>query len=100
MTVDDVLHQREPQPRAPLLAAGGRIHPVEALRQTREMLGGNPWPIVANRELDGRSSALARIEASDLNLNPPSARAILDGVLDDVLGHAHQFIRVPKDPAS
>ena len=50
MAVDDVLDDRQPQPRAAHRARPPAIHPVETLGQPRQMLGGDAVPIIADRE--------------------------------------------------
>ena len=63
------------------------------------MFGGDARAMVADRELDCRLSALDRIEPPELDLDRAPALTVLDGVLDDVLGHAQKFILVTENPA-
>src|SRR5262245_61871790 len=39
---DDVLHDREPEAGPALVAAAPLVHPVEALEDPRQVLGGDP----------------------------------------------------------
>ena len=98
MPIDDVLHDRKAEPRPALLTACRQVHAVKALRQARQMFGGDAGAIVANRELDRLHSAFDRIELSEFDLDLLSALTVFDGILDDVLGHPHQFVPITENP--
>src|SRR5205823_3724126 len=96
MPVDDVLHEGEAQPCPALLAAGRGVDAVEALRQPREMLGGDAGATVADRELEGALRRADPVARDDPDLDPSSfsSSAVLDRVLDDVLDHADKLVAV------
>src|SRR5690242_7512123 len=51
MPLQHVLHDGEPETRAAAVAASGAVHPVETLREPRDVLGGDADPGVADAEL-------------------------------------------------
>ena len=51
--LDEVLHDREPEPCAAVLARATRIDPVEALEEPRQVRGVDAWAVVAHRHRHG-----------------------------------------------
>src|SRR3712207_3191686 len=98
VAVHDVLDDREPEPRPSLLTARRRVHTVEALGQARQRLRRNAGAVSAHREFYGGLAALRSLQTLQLNLNLAPALTILDGILDDVLGHTHEFILIAQNP--
>ena len=100
---DDVLHQRKPQARPTLGAALSGIDPVEALRQTRQVLGRDAVPVIAHFRT-GPDPLLRRTSISTRRhrrIPPPAwVHAIFDGVLDEVFGDPHEFVPIAgnEDP--
>ncbi len=49
---DQLLDEREPDPRALVAAAARALHAVEAIEDPRQLVGGDPDPRVRHRQLD------------------------------------------------
>src|ERR1043166_3390594 len=78
-----VLHNREPEPGAALLARARLVDPVEALEHAREVGGGDAGPGVAH--LAPRAPVALAHGHGDL-----AALGVLDRVVEEVREHLHQ----------
>src|SRR5215213_9898197 len=86
--VDDVLDDREAEACPSLLAAFRHVDTVEALREARQVLGGDARPVIAHRQLG------LVIPARESHFDPLAALSVFYGVLDEVFDNPEQLVPV------
>ncbi len=87
-----MLDDGEPQPGAALVAAGGDVHPVEPLGQTRQVLGRDPHAPVDHRYRDPRALGVRALQPLQRDRDHLALGAVFDGVLDQVLEQLDQLV--------
>ena len=88
---DDVLDDGEAQAGPPLVMALGDIHPIEPLGQARQVLRGDAGAVILHGESDpGPMPSGGGLDPGNLHIHPSAALAVLDRILDQVLGNAAQ----------
>ena len=96
MARDNMFHDGEAKTCAALRAALAGIDPLKAFGETRQMLGRDPRPVIADRQHSLR--ALRR----DDDIHSLVARggiggAVFYGVFDQVFRHSQKFIAIAWD---
>jgi hypothetical protein len=98
VTVHDVLHDREPKAGPALLPAFGDVDAVEPLRQPGEMLRRDPGAMISHAQLRFRVGPVRPAAVGEGDFDTAPALAVLDGVLDQVLGHPQKFVPIAENP--
>ncbi len=84
-----MLDDGKAEPGPPGVTRACLVHPVEALGETRQVLGGNPLPFVLHHE-ERHLPLLA-----PLHCDLASRRGVVNGVVDQVGDGAAQLILIP-----
>src|SRR6476469_6672914 len=82
VSLDDMLDDREAEPGAAERAAAARIDPVEALGDSRDMLGGDAVALVAHAEMD--HVAFAPQPDANRRSPPAVAKRVHHQIVDDL----------------
>src|SRR5689334_1278903 len=90
VALDDLAHDREPEPRAAIVVRGGAWSArgaIEALEYVRQLVGGQPGPVVADGEREARRAVRPRRPARQRQLDPAAGGHVAQRVREQVLEH-------------
>ncbi len=100
------LNDREAEPASACLAAGGAracrrmgaglVYAVEAIKEAREMLGGDTRPIIFHTDPDASFLFPLPVAGFDMNV-PANATCIADPILNQIGQHLTEIERIALD---
>src|SRR5215469_12366979 len=100
VAADDVLDDGKPEARTPEITGAGRIHPVEALGQPRQMLTRDAFPLIDDSDRhrgSRRRHRRRRFAGPGEHPDGAAGAAIFQGVVDQVLEQLDQLVLVALD---
>ena len=90
MALDDVLDDRQAEPRAARIAAARGVDAIKALGQPRNVVGGDAVAMISHHEQGARSFAPHRyIDQAMLRV-----AAITQGIADEIVGELQQLAEI------
>ena len=92
MAFDDVLDDRQPEPGSTGRAAAAGIGAIEAASKVRQVLGRDPFSVVADLQ-----HGHVAIVALERNFDRTFGRAVLESVVDQVADDLFELLRVAAD---
>src|SRR5215472_11464571 len=93
MARENMFDEREAEPGPPLRATVCDIHPVEALRQTRDVLGRDARAVVPYPDHRLLLASWAGL-AGERDIDPLAGGAIFQRVLDQVLENSNELVAI------
>src|SRR6516165_4480461 len=92
-----MLDQSQSQTGPALGAALTNVHSVEALGQSRNVLGRDARPVVAHADLR-LLFAFRGLAVVERNVDALTRSAVFERVLDQIFKHADELVPVARDP--
>src|SRR5579883_3649726 len=96
VVIDNMFNDREPEAGATELPGAGRVDPVEALGQPRNMLAEDALAVIADRDQRGGRARKPPGRDAGAHLHGGSGPAVFDRVVDQVLEHLVELVGVAR----